>query len=107
MVVPEYYAIHRGSGNGHLRLSGSLDIGAREDVVAGIVAAVDQGAPAIVVDLGDVAFLDSEALGGLIQGYHAARQAGVTFRVVGARGIVHRVLAVTGTLELFTPADNT
>jgi anti-sigma B factor antagonist len=56
----------------------------------------------IEVDLSQVTFLDSEALAGLIQGYDAARRAGRDFAAVGAQGLVHRVLVVTGTLGLFT-----
>jgi anti-sigma B factor antagonist len=48
-----------------------------------------------------VTFLDSEALGALIDGHNAARGAGAGFRVVHARGVVHRVLAVSGATELF------
>lgn len=84
-----------------IRLGGSLDIGAREDLrdaIGGIAATT------VLVDLGAVRFLDSEALAGLIEGFLKARESGVDIRAVNARGIVLRVLEVTGTLELFGPA---
>ena len=99
-----YYTIERlapAGGVGTLRLSGSLDIGARDDVCDAITAAAGApGVASLLVDLGGVSFLDSEALAGLIEGFQKARQT-TPVRMVNAHGIVRRVLAVTGTLELF------
>ena len=50
----------------------------------------------IEVDLRGVTFLDAAGVGIIIGGYNAARRQGLTLRVVGAAGIVRRVLAVTG-----------
>lgn len=85
-----------------LRLGGSLDIGARDDVREAIItAAAGDGVTSVTVDLEQVRFLDSEALAGLIEGFLRARSAGVAVRAVHPQGIVLRVLEVTGTLELF------
>jgi len=89
----------------YFRLSGTLDIGARRALRSAFSDVVGEaGVSAIVVDLADVTFLDSEALAGLIEGCNEARQAGLRFIVEGAQGLVHRVLVVTGTLALFGPA---
>ncbi|GAA0513613.1 hypothetical protein Ade02nite_89770 [Paractinoplanes deccanensis] len=82
-----------------LSIGGELDINARDDLREAILGAVGRGD--LVVDLGGVTFLDSEALGALIDGYNAATAAGTGFRVVGATGVVARVLAVSGAGELF------
>jgi anti-anti-sigma factor len=82
-----------------LHISGELDITARDDVRDAIVAALGSGD--VVVDLAGVTFLDSEALGALIDGYNAARTLPAGFRVVNARGLVARVLAVSGARDLF------
>ncbi len=84
-----------------LRLTGELDINARDELRDAIQAALDDDAADIVIDLGGVTFLDSEALGGLIDGYNAAQARTVGFRVVNARGLVDRVLSVSGALDLF------
>ena len=84
-----------------LKLSGELDINARDDLRDVVQAALDEGIADIVVDLGGVTFLDSEALGGLIDGYNAAQARTVGYRVVNARGLVERVLSVSGALDLF------
>ena len=104
----DYYSITRDpgvrpDGTVHVRLAGTLDIGARPDLHGALAAvAGEPGVTAVRVDLSGVTFLDSEALAGLIQGFEEARRAGLDFAVAGAQGLVHRVLAVTGTLALFT-----
>jgi len=82
-----------------LHLSGELDITAGDDLHAAIQGALDRGD--LVVDLAGVTFIDSEALGVLIQGYNSARSRPAGFRVVNARGLVARVLAVSGARDLF------
>ncbi|WP_433300222.1 STAS domain-containing protein [Actinoplanes sp. CA-030573] len=82
-----------------LCIRGELDITARDDLRDAILAALAHGD--VVIDLGAVAFIDSEALGALIDGYNAARERPAGFRVVNARGLVARVLKVSGALELF------
>lgn len=84
-----------------LRLSGELDINARDDLQQAFERVLADGAADIVVDLADVTFIDSEALGALIGGYNAAQIRTVGFRVVNARGLVDRVLSVSGALDLF------
>ncbi|MFI7596274.1 anti-sigma factor antagonist [Actinoplanes sp. NPDC049681] len=95
-------AYHRITRNaGVVRLSGDFDINARDELRSVLVAAIEQdGSGGIVVDFDQVEFLDSEALGALIDGYVAARAAGVKLSVVNARGIVLRVLEVSGVLEM-------
>jgi anti-anti-sigma factor len=78
-----------------LHISGELDITARDDLRDAFSAARGD----IVVDLAEVTFLDSEALGALIDGYNEAPPGG--FRVINAQGLVARVLQVSGADELF------
>ena len=82
-----------------LRLGGELDITARDALRETIFAALGEGD--VVIDLEAVTFVDSEALGALIEGYNAARVRPAGFRVVNAHGVVARVLKVSGALELF------
>ncbi|MFI1992897.1 STAS domain-containing protein [Actinoplanes sp. NPDC020271] len=83
-----------------LKIRGALDITARDDISTTIAGLVTSGCDRLVVDLGEVTFLDSEALSGLLEGYTAAGRAGVTMTAVGAHGIVHRVLHITGLLTV-------
>jgi anti-anti-sigma factor len=82
-----------------LRLDGELDINARDDLREALLLAIADGD--VVVDLEGVSFLDSEALGALIDGFNTSRERGVGFRVVNARDVVERVLSVSGAKELF------
>ncbi|MEU4238704.1 STAS domain-containing protein [Actinoplanes sp. NPDC026619] len=82
-----------------LHISGELDITARDDLHESIRAALDVGD--VVIDLGDVTFLDSEALGSLIDGYNEARRRSAGYQVVNAQGLVARVLQVSGAQDLF------
>ena len=84
-----------------LRITGDLDITARDELRDAILAALAQGD--VVVDLDAATFIDSEALGALIDGYNAAHARPAGFRVINARGLVARVLSVSGTLDLFGP----
>ncbi|BCJ53083.1 hypothetical protein Asp14428_45580 [Actinoplanes sp. NBRC 14428] len=87
---------------GIVRLSGEFDINAREELQAVLARAIEEdGAGGIVVDLDRVTFLDSEAMSALIDGYLTGRAAGVKLSIVNAHGLVHRVLDVSGVLEMF------
>ena len=84
-----------------VRLSGDFDINARDELRGALLEAVEAGPAEVVVDFGAAVFLDSEAMGALIEGLNAGREAGVRLRIVNAHGIVHRVLEVSGVLALF------
>ena len=84
-----------------VRLSGDFDINARDEMRAALLEAVESAPAEVVVDFDDAAFLDSEAMGALIEGLNAGREAGVPLRIVNAHGLVHRVLDVSGVLALF------
>jgi anti-anti-sigma factor len=62
----------------------------------------------VIVDLSQVAFLDSSGISALLAGMNAAHEAAVSYRVSGASGLVERILDITGLLALLTDqADST
>jgi anti-anti-sigma factor len=84
-----------------VRLSGEFDMDARDALGAVIRQAVaDHRSRAVTIDLSAVTFLDSEALGALIDGWQVARNAGKGYRVVHATGLVRRVLQVAGIFDV-------
>ncbi|MBL7257325.1 STAS domain-containing protein [Paractinoplanes lichenicola] len=89
-----------------LRLSGELDINARDELRATLTDALAEHED-VTVDLSAVTFIDSEALGALIDGYNSALDLSATFRVVGATGAVARVLTVSGSQAVFDGALET
>jgi anti-anti-sigma factor len=94
------------SATSRVLLGGAFDIGAREELRKALLELVDGDPGArIVVDLRRVTFIDSEAINALIEGFLAAEQAGLTFRLAGARGIVDRVLRVVGLDHLLDPPE--
>jgi anti-anti-sigma factor len=99
-VTQPYYQIVREAAV--VRLAGDLDINARDEMRVALLDAVQVAGPGeVVIDFSDTAFLDSEAMGALIEGLNAGQKAGVPLRIVNARGLVHRVLDVSGVLALF------
>ncbi|WP_250028952.1 STAS domain-containing protein [Paractinoplanes maris] len=105
--MADFYQIGRERAAGPtakiLRPSGELDINSRDDLRAMILDALG-AAERVVVDLAAVTFMDSEALGALIDGYNAAIARGAGFGVVNAQRSVARVLNVSGAQELFDEA---
>lgn len=87
-----------------LRPSGELDINARDDLSLTIIEALREH-PSVTVDLADVTFIDSEALGALIDGYNEAVALGARYRVINAKGAVARVLTVSGAQDVFNSAQ--
>lgn len=87
---------------GRVRLSGDFDINARDDLREVLVRAVhEDDSRTLVVDFAETEFIDSEALGALIDGFTTAQANEVTMSIANARGLVHRVLDVSGVLDLF------
>ena len=79
-----------------LALAGELDVAVAPCLRERLLNAINAEAHAVVVDLGGVTLLDACCLG-LIVGAHArARHHGIALTVRGARGVVQRVLDLTG-----------
>lgn len=85
-------------------LSGECDLSAREECMAVLMTAVDT-APLVVVDLGEVTFLDSSGVHALVTAYRAAQDRGGRLSIVGANGMVAHVLDITGVGGLLSPQD--
>ncbi|HWS39425.1 MAG TPA: STAS domain-containing protein [Actinoplanes sp.] len=86
-------------------LAGEFDIDTRDELTARLLAVVEEAAgDRIVVDLAGVRFIDSEALGGIIDGYQAADRAGLDFRIANPAGIVKRLFEIIGLNHLLEPA---
>ncbi len=79
---------------------GDIDLSGIQPLVGAIRDAIQHdGVRAVEVDLVSVDFLDSSGISSLIKGHRMADQAGVGYRVVGARGKVLSVLELTGVWE--------
>jgi anti-sigma B factor antagonist len=78
------------TGQAVARLSGRLDLACAAEVKQALLETVAAGHSRLVVDLGEVSFIDSSGLGALVGGLKAARLAGGDLRLArpGAQALV-------------------
>lgn len=82
--------------------TGELDLTAEQDLVASVTAAVERSsATAVVVELGDVTFLDSSGLRALLTCREHALERNLTFSIGGCSDAVQRLLEVAGVTDWF------
>jgi anti-sigma B factor antagonist len=60
-----------------------------------------EGVSAVVVDLGDVAFMDSTALSALMRSKDTLGQQGISLRLAAPSKAVERIFSVTGFQDYF------
>lgn len=85
-----------------LRASGEIDVATAPALRDRLAELHDRGATRVVVDLEDVAFVDSTGLGVLVGGLRRAREAGGDLRLVCTNHRVLKVFEATGLHEVFT-----
>lgn len=86
-----------------LHCSGRLNMLAAPALRAGIDQAVGEGQARVVIDLGQVSFIDSSGLGALVAGLKKARQAGGNLRIAAAAEQVLTVLRLTNLDRVLRP----
>jgi anti-sigma B factor antagonist len=97
-VVTEWH-----DGEVTVRPVGAVDLATAPALDAAIGAALaGDGATRLVVDLSEIGFLDSSGISSLLRGRRAAGDRGIGYQVVGANGIVHNVLEITGVWQLLS-----
>jgi anti-sigma B factor antagonist len=74
---------------------GRLDLLSAADLKARLAQAVADGGKRLVVDLGEVPFVDSSGLGALIAGLKAARQVGGDLRIARPAEQARTILELT------------
>jgi anti-sigma B factor antagonist len=90
-------------GAAQLTLAGELDAHTAPFLAEAVDQVGEGTADKIVVDLGDVSFIDSAGLGGLLRVRNAAVESGVPFVVVNRSEVVNRLIELTGLDELLGP----
>jgi anti-sigma B factor antagonist len=91
-----------GDGLGVVALSGEVDIYTSPQFKECMLGLLDNGVYRLVVDLSDVTFIDSTALGVLIGGVRRVHSAGGAIALVVTSRPVERVLSITGLDRVFT-----
>jgi len=84
-----------------IRLIGELDMSTASDVAAELSAILRSDGPAdIIVDLGELTFMDAAGVTALLDAHQRAAATGRTLRAREPHGEVDTVLRVTGTADL-------
>ena len=99
-----------GAVNGGLAavaVRGELDIRSAPDLRAWLTKVLDDGAVQLVIDLAEVAFMDSSGLGVLVGAHKRLVRIGGRLHVVGVSPPVARLLTVTGLSRVFDTRDAT
>jgi anti-sigma B factor antagonist len=98
----DYQIDHDPIDGGHLVVcSGELDVGATPRLSTVLAMAYASPGGRLVLDLSDVAFIDSTALGTLLKAGGEVESAGKRLRVVCADGPVRRLLEMTNLTNRF------
>jgi anti-anti-sigma factor len=84
-----------------LVVTGEIDMSNRDRLGAVIASVIrDRWTAEIIVDLGDLTFLDASGVRTLLEGYRWARRHDTRLRVDHPRGLVSKVLQITNTFCL-------
>lgn len=82
--------------------TGELDLSAEQDLVGRITEAVNETTAAgVVVELGEVTFMDSSGLRALLTCRDHAMERNLTFSIGGCSDAVRRLLEVAGVTDWF------
>jgi anti-sigma B factor antagonist len=86
----------------HVRIAGELTFDTAPRARADLFRAFAPGTPDIVLDLSELDLLDSSGVAVLVAAWRRLADEGRRFEIRRATGQPHRVLAMTGCLEVFT-----
>jgi anti-sigma B factor antagonist len=84
-----------------VKISGEIDVFTSPRLREELLDIIEDGALHLVVDLGDVTFLDSTGLGVLVGIYHRLRARDGTMAFMGVNDRVRRVFHVTQLTKIF------
>ena len=71
-----------------------------------LISSIDQGQKSILLDLGQVSYMDSMLLGELVHGYVTAVKRGATLRLINVTSRLRELLRVTRLDRVLHSTDN-
>ncbi len=77
-------------------IAGEIDMADADQVGEVLIGAIDAGKPMVRLQLAELRFADSSAIKAILIGAQAAEERGVGYELVNPRGLVQRLLEVTG-----------
>jgi anti-sigma B factor antagonist len=84
-----------------LEVRGEVDVSTAPELREKLLALAEQGRTIAVVDLSEVSFVDSTALGVLVSGVKRLRSAGGDLRLVVTQPRISKVFEITGLTDVF------
>lgn len=84
-----------------LAVRGEIDVSTAPELRERLLEIAENGQPVVVVDLSDVSFVDSTALGVLVSGVKRFRSTGGDLRLVVTQPHISKVLEITGLNDVF------
>ena len=91
-----------GPGVPVLRVRGEIDVASAPEFHASVSDLIGREPEIVIVDLGEVSFIDSTGLGVLVGAQKQLRDAGGDLRLVVTQPQITRLLELTGLDEVFT-----
>lgn len=87
-----------------VKLGGEIDLAVSDEVLDALTTAalVDPATDRVVVDLAELTLIDSIGIHALVAAQRVARQRGVGMSFTNPRGMVERVMEITGVLKILT-----
>jgi anti-sigma B factor antagonist len=89
-----------------LRLAGDIDLHSAPEISEQLARLQADGSTAIVVDLSEVNFLDSSALGALVAAHRSLTDAGGSLKLAAPREHVLKVFRITRLAEVIPLYDS-
>jgi len=97
---------HRTGDQMELTLFGELDVAVSEEALAAISAAVVEGPSTLLINLNDLAFMDSTGVHCLLKTSALAAECGVRLAVLRGSGASHRVVELCGLDRVLSIVDD-
>jgi anti-sigma B factor antagonist len=96
----------RRGGTPVVRVAGEIDVATAPSLREHLAAHEGAGEPVVVVDLTDVTFVDSTALGVLVGAYRRLGDADAALRLVVTEARILKVLEITDLVSVFPIFDS-
>ena len=101
------YGLDVSTGATRIRPCGEIDMAVADRLHQAITAHLANGAVRVVVDLGDVTFLDSSGIRALLSAYRFATEHKRSLTVENPLPMVRTVLEIVGVVSLLTGGSET
>ena len=104
----EVGVVERSNGRVRVRIAGELDVSTAAPLLQALEEATDPCVRDLEVDLADVSFIDSSALGVLVRAHKRLTQlpGGQPLTLVSPRPQARKVLEITGLTRVFVIAED-